>query len=140
MLRLEPRAEASRRRMEDPGAAIYFKLKDRPMVMACDRFTDIAANVRSLGLAIEGMRQLERHGGGAMMERAFTGFTALPPPMMAQRPWREVLGLKGTVTEADIQLTYRALAKKAHPDQGGKPGQMAELNHARDEALQAVGG
>jgi hypothetical protein len=51
------------------------------MTMACDRFDNAAANMRSLGLAIEAMRQLERHGGGAMMEKAFSGFVALPPPI-----------------------------------------------------------
>ena len=35
------------------------------MVMATDAFSNIAANVRSLGLAIEALRQLERHGGSA---------------------------------------------------------------------------
>ena len=58
--------------------------------MACDRFDNAAANMRSLGLAIEAMRQLERHGVGTMMERAFTGFVALPAP---ESPC-DVLGLK----------------------------------------------
>jgi hypothetical protein len=40
----------------------------------------VAENMRSLALAIEGMRQVERHGGGFMLERAFTCFLAIAPP------------------------------------------------------------
>ncbi len=70
----------SKRNVGDEGIAIYFGLKGKPMAMACDRFDNAAANMRSLGLAIDAMRQLERHGGGTMMERAFTGFAALTAP------------------------------------------------------------
>ncbi len=65
---------------KDQGVAVYFTLNGRAMVMACDRYQRAAANLRSLGLALEAMRQLARHGGGVMMERAFAGFVALPPP------------------------------------------------------------
>jgi hypothetical protein len=66
--------------VKDHGVAVYFTLNGRAMVMACDRYQRAAANLRSLGLALEAMRQLARHGGGVMMERAFAGFTALPRP------------------------------------------------------------
>ena len=57
----------SKRSVADEGVAIYFQLNGKPMAMACDRFDNAAANMRSLvGLAIEAMRQLERHGGGTM--------------------------------------------------------------------------
>lgn len=120
---------------DDPGVAIYFTLRGRQMAMACDRFDNPAANVRSLGLAIEAMRQLERHGGGHMMERAFSGFSALPPP----RSCWEVLGIAPRSPRADIERAFRAMAFKAHPDQGGSTALMAELNTARETALREVG-
>lgn len=132
----------------DPGIAIYFSYKGKPMVMASDRFATTAANVRSLGLAIEAMRQLERHGGGQMMERAFAGFTALPPPegSTPKRPWHEVLRYPADPAEreflspAEIKARYNAMAKKLHPDQGGDAAAMAELNQARDDAVAELGG
>lgn len=81
------------RRVNDPGVAVYFTLKKRPLVMATDRFVSVAGNLRSLALAVDAMRQLERHGGGKMMERAFTGFVAIAPPTW-KKPWREVFGVK----------------------------------------------
>lgn len=132
---------------QDPGVAIYFSFKGKPMVMACDRFSNVAANVRSLGLAIEAMRQLDRHGGGQMMERAFAGFTALPPPSGSKprRPWWTVLRYSADPEEreflspAEIDARYRHLAKIHHPDKdGGSNDAMAELSEAREDALAAV--
>jgi hypothetical protein len=74
-----PSTVADGRQVGDLGLAIYFVLNGRPLAMACDCFDIAAANMRLPGLAIEAMRRLERHGGGAMMERAFSGFAALPP-------------------------------------------------------------
>src|SRR5690554_1946551 len=43
-------------KIEDPGIAVYFTLKDRPMVMARDAYADWRDNIRSLGLAVEAFR------------------------------------------------------------------------------------
>lgn len=139
-----PYAGAALKRMDDPGIAAYFTLKGKQMVMAQDRYSDIAANMRSLVLAIEGMRQLERHGGGTMMERAFAGFAALPPPMKPQRPWKQVLEFMDVeisigLTPADVDAAYYRLAKQRHPDAGGTTDAMVELNAARQEALREIG-
>lgn len=130
----------SKRRVADEGVAIYFTFGGRQMAMACDRYDGAAANMRSLGLAIEAMRQLERHGGGMMVERAFAGFSALPPPG-ARRPWREVFDFvtSGPITAANVEAAYRRLARERHPDAGGSHDAMSELNAARDEALRELG-
>lgn len=136
-----PRADAARARIADPGVAIYFTLKGKQMAMACDRYDAPSANLRSLGLGVEAMRQLERHGGGAMMERAFAGFAALPPPGY-KRPWREVMGFMDGrnhhMTREAIMAQYRLLAAVKHPDKGGTETAMSELNVARDDALREI--
>lgn len=116
----------------DQGVAVYFELGERSLVMACDRFRRAEENMRSITLAIEAMRALERHGGGVMMERAFTGFLALP----AAGPdcWT-VLGIPPGARPDEIEKAYRVKAKTRHPDQGGSLAAMTELNVARDEAL-----
>lgn len=126
-----PYADAARRKISDPGVAVYFTLKKRQMVMARDAFAKIEDNVRSITLAIEAIRAIERHGGSAMMERAFSGFSALPPP----RDHWAILGIPPTSTIDEIEETYRRLARKAHPDAGGSTAGMAELNAARDAAV-----
>lgn len=140
-----PYADAARRRMPDPGVAVYFQLRNKPMVMARDAYYDISQNLRSLALAIEYLRGLERHGGAAMMERAFSGFTALPPPAGGSVPFEEEIdweeefgplpeGLTNTETLAVVEARYRAKAKTAHSDQGGNNDKMVRLNLAIAQA------
>lgn len=128
---------AEQRRLDDPGVAVYFTFKKRPMVMARDAYVSVAGNLRSLGLAIEAMRQLERHGGSTMMEKAFTGFAAIAPPSW-KKPWREVFGVQPD-WRGDIAALYREKAKGRHPDMGGSDTLMAELNVAYEEARREFG-
>jgi hypothetical protein len=128
---------ADDRRLDDPGIAVYFLFKKRRMVMARDGFQTVAGNLRSLGLAIDGMRQLDRHGGRFMLERAFEGFLAIAPPDW-KKPWREVFGVKAD-WKGDIGELYRTKARIRHPDAGGSDALMAELNVAYAEARQALG-
>ena len=134
----QPRSDWERSMISDPGVAVYFMLtrsgRDQQMVMARDLYRDPASNLRSLGLAVEHLRGLERHGGGTMLERAFTGFTALPAPGdSTQRTWRQVMDVTDP-THAELRTRYVEMAKRAHPDAGGSTAAQAELNQAYDQA------
>lgn len=142
-------AGSARAKLDDPGVAVYFQLKGKPMVMAADAYDNIAANLRSLGLAIEALRQLERHGGGVMMERAFAGFTALPAPegSAPKRAWWVVLNYgedpetRLDLSIEEVEARFKTLAKRRHPDaDGGSTELMAELNEARTDAVRDLGG
>lgn len=122
----------------DPGVAVYFRLNEKPMVFACDKFTKVYDNLYAITLTIEALRGIKRWGSSDMMERSFTGFAALPPPMATKpkRPWYQVLGYDhpcASITLVDI--AYKELAMKLHPDRGGSAEAMAELNNAREEGL-----
>lgn len=120
-----------RRRPADEGIAIYFTRNGKPLVMACDRYIDAEGNMRSLTLALEALRTLERHGGGVMIEKAFSGFVALPAP---KRP-HEILGIQADASRDDVQRAWRARIAAAHPDQTGSHDAAAEVNAARDAML-----
>lgn len=143
----QPRGNDGDRRYSDPGIAVYFSYKGRPMVMAADRYETTAGNMRSLALAIEAMRALERHGGGVMMERAFAGFTALPPPegSRPRRPWWEVMRYSADPADREllsvkeVEARFQTLAKRFHPDvEGGSTDAMAELNQAKEDAIEEL--
>ncbi len=152
-LRLDgmPRADVARMRIEDPGVAIYFQLRQRQMVIARDVYLTVADNLNSLRLAVEYMRGLERHGGAHMMERAFAGFTALPPPSGGAQPqespviWRQELdlrelpdGLPKRHLLVIAEQAYRDLAKQHHADHGGDGTKMIRLNAAIAQARQEL--
>lgn len=135
---------AATRLIHDPGVAIYFTRGGAPVVMARDAYTEIAANLRSLAMAIEHLRGLDRHGGGVMVEKAFTGFLALPAPgdsPDAPRPWRDVLEISGDPNliphPTMVEAAFRVLARRLHPDVPGTGSseRFQELVDARAAAL-----
>lgn len=133
-----PYANEMKRKIDDPGVAVFFVLNGKPLSMARDSYLTPYENVRSLVKAIDALRGIERHGGATMMERAFSGFTALAAPEV-KRDWWDVLQVRRDSTKETIMFNYRALARDRHPDAGGSDQQMAELNAARDEAFRHIG-
>lgn len=131
-----PYASETKRRYDDPGVAVYFQLKGKALSMARDSYNTPWENIRSLILAIDAMRSIERHGGSTMMERAFSGFAAIAPPDW-KGPWREVFGVQPD-WRGDITSLYREKARNRHPDSGGSNDLMSELNVAYTEAKQEL--
>lgn len=145
--------KSDQREPQDPGAAVYWKHPAKPngptRVMAIDIYDRVADNIAAIAATLYAMRTIHRHGGAVILERAFTGFAALPAPgannatngaqnatQASLGDWWHTLGLPGpNVTRADIVSAYRELAKKYHPDNGGDPVAMALINAARDEGL-----
>ncbi|WP_236547726.1 J domain-containing protein [Sphingomonas sp. AX6] len=122
--------------MLDPGVAVYFKRKGRDGVFACDKYDQLHDNIRAIGKTAEAMRGIERWGASEMLDRAFTGFEALPAP----DAWWTILGVDQSAAPAAIDTAYRKLARDAHPDQnGGIDGGMARLTAARDEGKRQHG-
>ncbi len=103
----------------DPGAAVYWQPDTGPMrCMAIDRYDDVADNLAAIAATLEAMRAIERHGGAAILDRAFAGFEALPAPG-ARGEWWEVLGLARSASPDQIRDAYRRLRSECHPDRGG---------------------
>jgi hypothetical protein len=118
-------------RLDDPGVAVYFHLKGKPCVLACDRGVTAAENMAAIAGHIDAIRKQDRYGVGTL-EQAFAGYAALPP---TGEDWRAVFGLSnGNATLERVEAIYLAEAKKHHPDVGGDPHQMSRLNVARDAA------
>lgn len=123
----------------DPGVVAYFKWDGTEMAIPCDRWCTVAANVQAIALTLEAMRGMERWGAKEMIRSMFRGVKALPS---SGRHWREVLEFANRdrlPTGAQIEESYRALAKVRHPDTGGTEEAMAELNAARETALRECG-
>ena len=120
-------------KIKDFGVAVYFKRDGKDMAFACDRWDRIEDNMHAITKTIDALRGVARWGTGDMMQAAFTGFTALPAPIVASmaRHWTDVLDLPGNATADDIAATFRRLASKHHPDRhGGDAAAMTELNAA----------
>lgn len=119
----------------DPGAAVYWiKGKDEQRCMAIDRYDRIADNLAAIAATLEAMRAIERHGGAAILDRAFVGFKALAAP---EQPF-QVLGIGANASKDEIDRAYKRLAAEHHPDRGGDEHHMARINAARDQLLDST--
>jgi DnaJ-like protein len=141
-LRLDGLPHSSQAEPADPGVAVYWQdSMQARKVMAIDLYDRVADNLAAVAATLEAMRAIERHGGAAILERAFTGFIALPAPIVAgmKREWWRVLDCSQHSSRETIEHSYRRLASRYHPDkENGDAAKMAELNAARVEALEAV--
>lgn len=134
--RLDGLPRSNQARPGDPGVCVYWKPAKSPMrCMAVDRYDEVQDNLAAVAATLEAMRSIERHGGAAILDRAFTGFAALPAPVGGKRDWWTVLELPSTASQADIRDAFNRLAREHHPDRGGTDERMAEIIRARDEAL-----
>jgi hypothetical protein len=127
----------------DPGVAVYWTRKGKSGCMACDKYLTLRDNIRAIGSALEGIRQVERSGASEVLEKVFTGLKALPAHITPARGWREVLGFSqlhpGELpTRKQVDDAYRTLSRSRHPDHGGSQEQFVELTTAREDALREI--
>lgn len=118
LLRNDGEPRSGQREPDDPGAAIYWTRTkaEGQRCMAIDQYDRVADNLAAIAATLGAMRAIERHGGAEILDRAFTGFAALPAPENAPTGWWSVLGVERTATMDEIRTAYRTLAKKYHPD------------------------
>lgn len=134
-VRLDGLPRSDRAEPSDPGVAIYWQKKGKPMrTMAIDKYDRVADNLAAIAATLEAMRAIERHGGATILDRAFTGFAALPEK--ASQNWRQVLGVpSGQVVTLDyIEQRFRNLVQVHHPDKGGDREKFEAIVAARDAA------
>lgn len=125
----------------DPGVAVYFdrcafergegpRLDWKPFVIACDSYTRVRWNLRAIGVTIEALRSIQRHGASSMLEQAFTGFASLPAKRDGEPPWWETLGVVEDASSKVVRDAYLELVRIHHPDVGGSDEAMVRVNKA----------
>lgn len=135
VLRQDGLPRSDQREPQDPGVAVYFRLKGKPRVLACDRWLRVADNIAAIAAHIFAIRAVDRYGVGTL-EQAFAGYAALP----AKEEWWSLLGVSPDATTLEqAEDAFRKLARLHHPDAGGSHDMMARLTEARETARQLLG-
>ncbi|MEO0869005.1 MAG: J domain-containing protein [Cyanobacteria bacterium J06642_11] len=125
-----PRA---RFKIDDHGIAVYFRLKEEKVVLACDVWSKAVDNIWAIAKTVEAQRGIDRWGC-LKAEDVFLG-RALPAQTSCPS-WQTVLELNGDISESTIKVAYRKLSKKYHPDTGGNRAKWDQLNEAYQAALE----
>lgn len=118
---------------KDPGIAVYFSYKKKPMALACDTYTKVEDNLWAICKTIEALRGIERWGASDMMERSFQGFAQIQAPQ--SQAWYEILEVNERASKDEILAAWKNMARKHHPDVGGSSDMMAKINNAKDQGL-----
>lgn len=118
----------------DPGAAVYFTDCNQDRCIAVDRYDRIEDNLAAIAATLDAMRAIERHGGAEILNRAFTGFTALPAPMAAGEHWRSVLEVDESARLPAVEDAYKRLRRATHPDHGGTNDAFVRVQRAWERA------
>ena len=122
----------------ESGVAVYFNWAGEDVVIAVDRYTKVQCNLQAIHHIIEARRTEFRHGGLHIVKASFKGFKALPAPK-DHRDWTHVLGLPRDANAAQIKSAAKKMALEHHPDRpNGSSKAMAEINAAKDQALQEI--
>lgn len=129
---------SNQRDPDDVGASVWWKDCGHQRVIALNQYDRVADNLYAIGKTIEAMRDIDRWGGGEMLERTFTGFTALPNP--DKTDWRTVLGVGESNSIKLIKINYRELVSLYHPDkEGSDTDKFIEARKAYEQAKKELG-
>lgn len=136
-LKLDGTPRSGQKQPADKGVAVYFERKGSPMALACDVYGTVEDNLWALVRTLDALRQIERDGSPALINRAFKGFAALPDP--DARQWYEVLEVEKTASNDEIKKAYFRLARQHHPDAGGDAVMFDQVQKAYDLAMGKLG-
>lgn len=120
---------ASYKISEDPGVAVYFMKNQKQVCIPCDKWVKIEDNLRAVGKTIEAIRGIERWGAKETVDAAFQGFEALPPGTgKTENVMVQKVDYFGGFTSVEaVQLRYKTLVKKLHPDLGGNQEEFQDM-------------
>jgi len=131
VLRLDGLPRSAQAEPRDPGVAVYWRRASErnapPKCMAIDRYDRVADNLAAIAATLEAMRAIERHGGAAILDRAFTGFVAIESP---DADWVRVLGVAADLGDDGVRARYRYLRSLHHPDNNGDAEKFDQVQKA----------
>lgn len=130
-----------RQSVSDTGVAVYFKnANGEEQCIPCDSWITLEQNMRAISKTIDAMRGIERWGGKALMNAAFSGFKQLPSAIITEPPkdrvkreWWQVLNVDRYASAPEVKQAYRKAQTLTHPDGGGSDQDFQEVQAAYEE-------
>lgn len=121
----------------DPGFVLRWSKDGEQFAVACDAYSRLRDNVRSVYLWVHETRMR----GQRPVRTGDTEFAAarLPAgdeePVVAQEPPHEILEVAPDADEGVVQAAWRSKVKQAHPDSGGSQEELQRINAAKEAML-----
>jgi hypothetical protein len=107
-----------RTRFQHRGVEVSFDTTGRGrLVFHTDAYDDVTANVRAIGLGLEALRAVDRHGITSSAEQ-YAGFAMLPPGGPDPARGRQLVEAAGGMRQAE---------RRHHPDAGGEQRDFVDI-------------
>ncbi|SNZ18222.1 hypothetical protein SAMN06269185_3299 [Natronoarchaeum philippinense] len=131
----------SRANPDDPGVVVRWSMDGNQYAVACDRYTKLRDNVRTVGLYIHEKRKMEQRP----VETGESEFAnaRLPPAddedvIEATEPPHEILGVAPDAPDEVVRAVARRLSADLHPDTGdGDVEKYKRVQEAKEAMLDA---
>lgn len=127
-------------RAEDPGFVLRWSMDGDQYAVACDAYTRLRDNVRTVGLYIREKRKMENRPVSTG-ESEFAN-ARLPPGdedramVVGRQPPHEVLGVAPDAPENVVRAAARRLAADVHPDKDdGDADEFKRIQKAKERML-----
>jgi hypothetical protein len=131
---------------DDPGVVVRWRMDGEQYAVACDAYSRVRDNLRTIGLYIHEKRKMEQRP----VETGESEFAnaRLPPADeedvvvagAASEPAHEILEIDPNADPEVVKAAFRAKAKTAHPDQDGSRDEFQRLQTAKRVMLDKNGG
>ncbi len=127
----------ARARPDDPGFVLRWRMDESQYAVACDHYSRLRDNVRTIGHYLHEKRKMEQRPV-VTGESEFAN-ARLPAgdeeTVVATAPPHEILEVAPDASDSVVKAAYRQKMKSAHPDQGGDQSAMQRVTNARDAML-----
>ena len=125
---------------DDPAVVVRWSKDGKQYCVACDRYTDLRDNVRTLGLYIEEKRKMSNRPVHTGQDEFATA--RLPSgnedAIVADQPPHTLLEVPPDADAETIKQAFREKAKETHADVGGDSETFKSVKEAKERMLQEV--
>ncbi|WP_435147676.1 J domain-containing protein [Halobaculum sp. P14] len=126
----------ARARPDDPSFVLRWSMGGAQYAVACDRYSRLRDNVRTVGLYVREKRKMEsRPVATGESEFANARLPSGDDVVEADPAPHTVLGVASDASEARIRDAYREKVKEVHPDNGGDPQAFHRVQRAKEVLL-----
>jgi DnaJ-domain-containing protein 1 len=120
---------------DDPSAVVRWTMDGDQYAVACDAYSRLRDNVRTLYLYVREKRKM----GTRPVETGESEFANARLPsgdedaaVIASEPPHEVLGVSRDADQSEIRKAFRQRVQTAHPDHGGSEAEFKRVQDAKE--------
>lgn len=123
---------------DDPSAVVRWTKGGDQYAVACDAYSRLRDNVRTIGHYIAEKRKMDQRPvetGQSEFANARLPSGDEPEAVVARAPPHEVLGVSRDASPAEVKRAFRQRVQAAHPDHGGSEAEFRRVTEAKEAML-----